>query len=50
MKKYIELTKLFRNLRKKQIGLFFVCLLSIVLNLLFIYQIQEFVDMVTQLE
>lgn len=50
MKKYIELTKLFRNLRKKQICLLFVCLLSIVLNLLFIYQIQEFVDMVTQLE
>lgn len=45
--KYSELVKLFSNFRKRQIALFFVCTAEILLNLYFVYQIQEFVDVIT---
>lgn len=45
--KYSELVKLFSNFRKRQIALFFVCTAEILLNLYFVYQIQEFVDIIT---
>lgn len=45
--KYSELVKLFSNFRKRQIALFFVCTAEILFNLYFIYQIQEFVDVIT---
>ncbi len=43
--KYRELVRLFRNLRGKQLHLLFFCMLSTVLELYFVYQIQEFVDL-----
>lgn len=41
------MVKLFSNFRKRQIALFFVCTAEILFNLYFIYQIQEFVDVIT---
>ena len=45
--KYWQLVKLFRNYRKRQVALFVVCVIAVLLNLYFVYQIQEFVDMIT---
>ena len=45
--KYSELVKLFSNFRKRQIGLFFLSTAAILLNLYFVYQIQDFVDVIT---
>ena len=45
--KYSELVKLFSNFRKRQIALVFVCTAEILLNLYFVYQIQEFVVVIT---
>ena len=45
--KYSELVKLFSGFRKRQIGLFFLSAAAILLNLYFVYQIQDFVDVIT---
>lgn len=45
--KYGQLVKLFRNYRKRQVALFVVCVIAVLLNLYFVYQIQEFVDVIT---
>lgn len=45
--KYWQLVKLFRNYRKRQVALFVVCVIAVLLNLYFVYQIQEFVDVIT---
>lgn len=44
--KFSELVKLFRNLKGKQIKLLFFCMLSVIMNLYFVYLIQGFVDLV----
>ncbi len=45
--KYSELVKLFSCFRKRQIRLFFLSAAAILLNLYFVYQIQDFVDVIT---
>ena len=42
--KYKDLIKLFKNLRKQQITLFIICLLSITAEILLTYQVQGLVD------
>ncbi len=42
--KYKDLIKLFKNLRKQQITLFIICLLSITSEILLTYQVQGLVD------
>ena len=42
--KYLELTKLFKNQRKNQGILLIICIISVVLDLSFAYQIQILVD------
>lgn len=42
--KYKQLTSLFRDFRGKQINLFILCALSIILNILLIYQVQGLVN------
>ena len=48
--KYKQLVKLFANLRPKQIRLLMACILADGLNLYMLYQIQGFVDLVTNKE
>jgi len=42
--KYRQLTNLFRDFRKKQIFLFIICSISIILNILLVYQIQDLIN------
>ncbi|WP_294359078.1 ABC transporter ATP-binding protein [uncultured Clostridium sp.] len=42
--KYSELLKIFKDLRKEQIFLFFICSISVIANTFLVYQVQGLVD------
>lgn len=45
--KYSDLVKMFSKFRKRQVALFFLSALALLLELYFVYQIQSFVDIIT---
>lgn len=42
--KYSELLKIFKDLRKEQVFLFFICSISVIANTFLVYQVQGLVD------